>query len=396
MFIRVINLFILGALFIGLIFQIPKDRSSSSKREVESLIKQISFKKERSNFSRLLQKIEAESVIYQEMHRTLRYFFDIPGFRKREYLEIQSNLLTHALAASLYGKKLPISDSDRVFSLDGYGYIKNRHTPFLETICWDLSFLFGCSDHIAPTCEILFEKEHVVFQPKVDGKVHNHLLKFTNKEGHRTKFIKRVPFWKFNLFMIALGHTDLIPYNIAINKRGVPLSWDNEYTFSSSNYVSAEKTPPQYTYLLPFVNLMLDYPQALESLSTEEQKKILQLMRQWKSLSKNIELYMTHSYTKHRISPMQLKAIIERVALLTDEVALLKTPILREYIEHQFPDVFIGAEDACSLLKHILDDPVSPLSATLFIYGPRTWWEPLTEDDNTLFNNWIEENHLNK
>jgi hypothetical protein len=376
------------------------------QREAKQLHRYIAIKKYRNRFTHLLHLIDRiegrkeKALLYFEVCRSLRYFLDIPGFRTRKYLDKQTTLLSQAANAVLYAEKHPINkktlqtESKRSLSVGPLGYFKMRTKPLTEVLCWDLSFLFDCTDHVAPTCQVFYEGKDVVFQPHIEGKIHNHLFQFTNKFSRRSKSIDLFTFWKFNLFMIMLGHNDLVPFNIAIKKRGIPVSWDNEYTFSGNITVYAAKNSSKMRFQLPFVNILLDYPQAYQSLSSFEQTQVKQLMQKWKTIQENLLLYLKHPYTKQTLSEGRMTAFFNRLNLLTDEILLDHIPILREYIKHQFPDVFIGTDEACRLVENVLENPVTPMSAVYFIHGCREWWWSLTDADQIEFNKWIEKNHL--
>ena len=408
MILRLSALLVPAATLLALIFQVPHSHNNAVpfKREAKQLCHHIAIKKYKNRFTHLLHLIdriegkEEKATLYFEVCRSLRYFLDIPGFRTREYLDKQTTLLTQAASAIFYAEKRFLdkevlqTESKRSFSVGQLGYLKIRYKPLAEIICWDLSFLFDCMDHVAPTCQAFFEGKEVVYQPHIEGKIHNHLFQFTNKFSHRSKWIDSLTFWRFNLFMIMLGHNDLVPFNIPINKRGVPVSWDNEYTFPGNITVCATKTSSKVHFQLPFVNVLLDYPQAYQPLSSFERAKVKRLMQKWKTIQENLLLYVKHPYTKETLSEEQTMAFLNRLNLLTDEELLDRIPILRDFIKHHFPDVFIGTDEACRLVEKVLKVPVTPMSAIYFIHGCREWWWSLTDADQIEFNKWIEKNHL--
>lgn len=401
---RIIYIVILGGALIGLTLQIPESSSlpNPHQAEAKALFEKVPYSKYRNRLEHLvrlidrIEEIEARNTLFFEVCRMTRYFLDIPGFHTRSFLERQTTLLTQATRSALYLEKTFQNkmDGKRVFSVGPYGYIKERPLPLHEVICSDLSVLFDCMDYIAPTCETFFNGKPMVYQPRIEAKVHNHLFQFSKRFSSRSKQIDLLVFWKFNLFMILLGHSDLVPFNIPITKRKIPVSWDNEYTFLTNLHVKAEKKRPQFLYQLPFVNVLLDYPQAYHKLSKGELSRVKRIMQKWKALQNNITLYMEHPYTKHRLTSLQSHVLQDRLTLLTDEALLKDDPILRNYIKHQFPDIFCGTEEACLLVEKILHEPVTPMSATYFIYGCRNWPAFMKGEDQEVFNKWIEKNHL--
>lgn len=399
---KCLALIITSALFLALLILIlvPEKPLCPYQNEASQVVKAIPIPSEKNKYETLLKEISKleghQETYFYEVYKAVTFFHEINGFHRKNYLEKQRALIHSAVAATRLYDQIQDHDaslqfpSDRALSLKKFGFFKERPSPYYEVICWELALLLGCEEYIAPTCLGVCQEKERVYQSYIEGRINPRLFQSNEKFSRRILEIELDTFCKANAFFILLGHQDLIPFNIPVTKSRIPILWDNESVFPVSNQVAVWKKRGHLEFKVPFVNILIDYPQAYSPI--KDKKVLLSTLEAWNK--EDLIQYLNHPLNCERLTKKQREALLERFDYLTDRDALTDSSTFREYIEKIFPDLFIGAKDVRELVAKLVDYPVTDMSALYFIDRYRDWWDPLTEEDHKTLNNWIEKNHI--
>ncbi len=383
---------------LSLIFCLFTICSFANEHLAYKLVKELPHKKYQARFFRILsfaEEINASEDLLFEICRTLKYFNEIPGFHNRDYLEKQTTLL-HQGAAALWASEnrnvsyKPIGNKEHLGFLlsEGrkqFGAFKKRTPPHTEVAAWDLSHLFGCTDHIAPSCALSFQGNPGSYQPFVRARVENRLFQTLDHLPHYHERVDTFTFWKANLFALVLGHTDLVTSNIPITKWGNLVFLDNENLFSAHNRVGFTADG---TFILPIIDFMVEWPQAHVPLTTQEAKILNTLLAKWKVV--DLDTYFDHPFTRLKLSERAVSALKERIAKLSP---VKKGQTYAEFFDAFYPGLKRGREVLVPLIEKITQVPHSPYSALLFVACCRGWWEGLTQEEDQKLLEWVEKYH---
>lgn len=390
------------SLFLCLLHLVPQNTTFPYQHEACRIVKTIPIPSERKKYNALVREIsrldEHQETYFYEIYKTVTFFHEIPGFRQKDFLVKQRRLIHSAIAATLLSIQVenqgcPLQfPSERVVSLNGFGFFKERPTPYYEVLCWELAYLLGCGDYIVPTCRGAYKGMETVYQPHVEGRIHRYLFQSSEKFPQRVLEIDLETFCKANAFFILLGHQDLIPFNIPVTKKKIPILWDNESVFPPSNQICVQKGQNRVEFKVPFINVLIDYPQAFSPLN--HKKNLSKTFEDWVEKRESLIQYFNHPLNRERLTKEQRDAFFERFDHLTDPTALLTSHTFREFIEKIFPDLFIGSNEARELVTKLVNYPVTDMSALFFIDRYRDWWDSLSEEDHQSLDNWIEKNHI--
>lgn len=359
------------------------------------------YQKRLSRISALVMQMndeQAREELLFEIKRTKQYYSTIPGFHTKEYLEKQTTLLHQAVSIfllkergySVKEKKVGNPDHQNIQLSLGrkqLGFFKERSQKNKEVICWDLCYLFDCSEYLAPTLSLSFSSFTGSYQPYITAKIHNQLFQDFSHLFHRHERISLFSFWKINLLAYLLGHLDLVTPNIPITRRGEVILFDNEATLSSTNTMRGSTEGLS----LPLVNYMVEWPQAKKQLSKRDAKELNALAEKWKDLDLNA--YLSHPYTRVQLSEEEKKALEGRVHTLIQHFPISEGLTYEEFFKALFPSFFNGIDEILPTVQRITGQNLTPYSTLVFISSCRSWWENLSEEDNQLLLNWVDKYH---
>ena len=361
--------------------------------EAQKGVKRLSHLKYQSRFERIIKLTEriederAKEELYFEICRTLNYFYDLKGFHQKSYLEKQTSLLHAAASAFITYQTNDKVESRRIgnpehcsYQLTSkkkeYGFFKKRDQSNREIACWDLSHLFGCSEHIAPTIAMSFQGNYGSYQPYIQAKVHKQLFYSLSNLPKSYGDIGMLTFWKANLFALIIGHLDLVSPNIPTTKRRNLVFFDNEATFSPINHIQGSRE----NLFLPLVNVMMEWPQAKQKLTAKEATKLNQLVKGWREI--DLDSYLNHPLTNLELREQEAAALKERIEKISNFFPFSKGQTFEDLFLYCYPDFYRGKEEILPLVEQILDRPFSPYSALVFISTCRGSYEGLSDEDN--------------
>lgn len=361
----------------------------------------LKYEKRLSSVRALATQINDDQTrkeLLYELERIREYYFSIPGFQTKEYLDKQTTLIQHAVSAFLLKQRRYAVNERKIGNRDHQniqlslgrkqlGFIKERPEKNKEIICWDLSLLFGCSEYLAPTLSVSFDGFTSSYQPYINAKIHKQLFQDLSHCFNRHERVSLVSFWKINLLSYVIGHLDLVSPNIPITKQGMIILFDNEDTLTPTNTIQGSK----WGLSLPLVNYMVEWPQAERGLSEEEAKELNALVIKWKGL--DLHAYWNHPYTKIQLSEDEKRALEERVNTLIQYFPISEGMTYSEFFTKLFPTIFNGMEEILPTVQRITNQNITPYSALVFISSCRSWWENLSEADNQLLLNWVDKYH---